>query len=296
MLEMGPTGDCFGLLGGRPLLARAKTIADVGDLRQIAAGEHFFMAISSSGGLYSWDSCPNTSSSSTTLPLGRGCATPERVPWFPSPEKVFRVSCGLHHALALTGSGLYAWGSNIYGQLGLGAHCSPADPHVLEPAPVCLPVDVTPVLDIACGDFHSVVLSVTGLVFTFGSNREGQLGIDEAQTHHTTVAATGCAYEPLQVHLPQENGIDRRVYLITASCQSTAVVATTGGVFQWGKCVPNGVDGARGRISRWLPEDVRVLSDYGGASGPVWHSIAIADGLVVATRHATTTTDPAAEQ
>ncbi|KAL3669486.1 hypothetical protein V7S43_005878 [Phytophthora oleae] len=303
MLDRDPTGDCFGLLGGRPLLARAKTIADVGDLRQIAAGEHFFMAISSSGGLYSWDSCPNTSSS-TAPPLGRGYSTPERVPWFPSSEKVFRVACGLHHTLVLTGSGLYAWGSNIYGQLGLGAHCSPADPHVLEPAPVCLPVDVTPVLDIACGDSHSVALCITGLIFTFGSNREGQLGIDESQAHTSAkiavVADTGCAYEPLQVLLPQESEIDRRVYLITAGSQSTAVVATTGQVFQWGKCVPNGIDGARGRISRWLPEDLRAISEYGGALGPVWHSIAIADGLVVATRHVTVnsaaTKDPAAQQ
>ncbi|KAK1930350.1 putative E3 ubiquitin-protein ligase HERC3 [Phytophthora citrophthora] len=193
--------------------------------------------------------------------------------------------------------GLYAWGSNIYGQLGLGAHCSPADPHILEPAPVYLPVNATPVLDIVCGDFHSVALSVTGSVFTFGSNREGQLGIDESQPHLATVAATGCAYEPLHVLLPQENEV---VYLITAGSQSTAVVATTGEVFQWGKCVPNGSDGARGRISRWLPEDLRALSDYDGASGPVWHSIAIADGLVVATRHAFVssdeTKDPATEQ
>lgn len=84
MLDTDPSGDCFGLLGGKPLLARTKTIADVGDLRQLAAGEHYFMAVSSTGGLYSWESCPNASFSSlpTAPPLGRGCAVPERVPWF----------------------------------------------------------------------------------------------------------------------------------------------------------------------------------------------------------------------
>ncbi|KAG2764250.1 hypothetical protein PC129_g10173 [Phytophthora cactorum] len=286
MLDTDPTGDCFGLLGGKPLLARTKTIADVGDLRQIAAGEHFFMAISSSGELYSWESA---SSSSIAPPLGRGCATPEQVPWFPSPEKVSRVACGRHHTLVLTSSGIYAWGSNIYGQLGLGVHCSPADPHTLVPAPVRLPVDGMLVLDIACGDVHSVALTAAGQVFTFGCNWEGQLGIDEhTKAKIADVVATGCAYEPVPVLLPQEPETDKKVYLITAGPQSTAVVAITGQVFQWGKCVPSGVDGVRGRISRWLPENLKTVSEYEGASapGPVWHSIAIADGLVVLTRHA----------
>ncbi|POM69397.1 Regulator of chromosome condensation, RCC1 domain containing hypothetical protein [Phytophthora palmivora] len=282
MLDADPMGDCFGLLGGRPLLSRTKTIADIGGLRQLVAGDDFFMATSSSGGLYSWESNPSSAPSS----LGRGCVTPERVPWFAHPEKVFRVACGTHHALALTSSGVYAWGSNIYGQLGLGVHCSPTDPQTLEPAPVWLPADCTSVLDVACGDTHSVVLSAAGQVFTFGCNWEGQLGIDEAQISND-VATTGCAYEPLPVLLPLEP--ERRVYLITAGPQTTVVVTTTGQVFQWGKCVPTGVNGVCGQINRLLPEDLKTISEYddGLAAGPVWHSIAIADGLVVLTRHAT---------
>ncbi|ETN05500.1 hypothetical protein PPTG_14222 [Phytophthora nicotianae INRA-310] len=284
MLDTDPMGDCFGLLGGKPLLARTKTITDVVDLRQIAAGEHFFMAISSSGELYSWES---SSLSSTAPQLGRGCGTPERVPWFSSPEKVFRVACGLYHSLVLASSGIYAWGSNIYGQLGLGSHCSPADPHTLEPSPVCIPADCMPVLDIACGDMHSVVLTAVGQVFTFGCNWEGQLGIDEqSNAKITDVVATGCAYEPLPVCLSQERDNDTRVYLITAGPQTTAVVATTGQAFQWGKCVPSGVDGVCGRVSRWLPQDLKAVSEYDCTMGPIWNSIAIADGLMLLTRHA----------
>ncbi|KAG7376013.1 putative E3 ubiquitin-protein ligase herc3 [Phytophthora pseudosyringae] len=297
MLDTDPMGDCFGFLGGKPLLARTKSIADVGDLRQIAAGENFFMAISSSGGLYSWESCPSgaSCSSSTAPPLGRGCVTPERVPWFSSPEKVFRVACGIHHTLALTSSGLYAWGSNLYGQLGLGAHCSAADPHLLEPALVSLSGDCTPVVDVACGEMHSVVLSASGMVCTFGCNWEGQLGIDEAQlsldAKVAELASTGCAYEPLTVNLTRgpETNESKRAYLIAAGLQTTAAVATTGQVFQWGKCVPNGIDGVCGRINRWLPEELEAISEYDAApaKGPVWHSIAIADGLVVLTKYAT---------
>ncbi|KAF4037778.1 Regulator of chromosome condensation (RCC1) repeat [Phytophthora infestans] len=286
LLDTDPPGDCFGLLGGKPLLARTKTIADVGDLRQIAAGEHFLMATSSSGELYSWES----SSSSTAPPIGRGYVIPERVPWFHSPEKVFRVACGSHHTLVLTSSGVYAWGSNVYGQLGLGAHCSPADPHTLEPAPVRIPTDDMPVLDIACGDMHSVALTAGGQVLTFGCNWEGQLGFNEqSNAKIADVVATGCAYEPLPVLLPQEPDIDKKVYLITAGPQTTAVVGTSGRVFQWGRCVPDGLDGVCGRVSRRLPESLDAVSEYEGTSGPVWHSIAIADGLVTLTRHATAT-------
>ncbi|KAF1782972.1 Regulator of chromosome condensation 1/beta-lactamase-inhibitor protein II [Phytophthora cactorum] len=211
-------GDCFGLLGGKPLLARTKTIADVGDLRQIAAGE-----------LYSWESA---SSSSIAPPLGRGCATPEQVPWFPSPEKVSRVACGRHHTLVLTSSGIYAWGSNIYGQLGLGY------PHQW------LPVDGMLVLDIACGDVHSVALTAAGQVFTFGCNWEGQLGIDEhTKAKIADVVATGCAYEPVPVLLPQEPETDKKVYLITAGPQSTAVVAKLDKFFNGVNVCPAGLTG-----------------------------------------------------
>ncbi|GMF39593.1 unnamed protein product [Phytophthora lilii] len=293
LLDTDPTGDCFGLLGGKPLLARTKTIADVGDLRQLAAGEHFFLALSSSSTLYTWESQASTSSglSFTTPSVGRGCAIPEQVPWFSPAEKVFRVACGAHHVLALTSSGLYAWGSNLNGQLGLGSHCSPADPNTVEPAPVCLRADCTPVLDVACGDTHSIVLSASGQILTFGCNWEGQLGIDQSQTASAAaVEVTGCAYEPLLVTLPRGPEIRDavRAYLIAAGPQTTAVVATTGQIFQWGKCVPDGVDGVCGRISRFLPEELKAANKNNDASvsGPVWHSIAIADGLVVLTRHA----------
>jgi alpha-tubulin suppressor-like RCC1 family protein len=291
MLDADPPGDCFGLLGGKPLLSRTKTIADVGDLRQVAAGDTFFMSISSSGGLYSWESSPSaaSSSSSTAPPLGRACAIPERVPWFASPEKVNRVACGAQHAIVLASSGLYAWGANIYGQLGLGAHCSPADPHTLEPAPVKLPTDCSPALDVACGDTHSVVLTVAGQVLTFGCNWEGQLGIGESR-YDGTLAATGCAHEPLLVHLPQgpEVSGDTRSYLITAGPQTTVAVSTNGQVFQWGKCVPDGIDGVCGRVSRWLPEELKAINHdaTGSAPGPVWQSVTSADGLVVLARHA----------
>ncbi|OWY93363.1 putative E3 ubiquitin-protein ligase HERC4-like isoform X1 [Phytophthora megakarya] len=243
------------------------------------------MATSVSGGLFTWESCPSTSSCTS---LGRGCATPERVPWFTPPEKVFRVACGTRHALVLTSCGVYSWGSNIYGQLGLGIHCSPVDPQTVEPAPVCLPVDCKPVLDVACGDFHSVVLSAAGQVFTFGCNWEGQLGINESQ-YSENIVATGCAYEPLPVIFPGPEA-DMRIYFIVAGPQTTVVAATTGQVFQWGKCVRSGIDGVCGQINCLQPEDLKTVRDSDApVSGPIWHSIAFADGLVVLTRHTNST-------
>ncbi|GMF48064.1 unnamed protein product [Phytophthora fragariaefolia] len=290
MLDIEPTGDCFGLLGGKPLLARTRTIADVGDLRQLAAGEQFFMAVSSSGGLYSWESCPNASScsSSAAPPLGRGCITPERVPWFSPPEQVIRVACGNNHTIALTSGGVYAWGSNMYGQLGLGAHSSPSDSYTLEPALVCLPTDCTPAVDIACGDSHSVILSEKGQVLTFGCNWEGQLGIDgtERSDKFTDIEATGCVCGPLQILLP-ESSVNARAYLIAAGPHTTMAVSTMGQVFQWGKCVSDGIDGVCGRVGRRLPGELKSVHEFCSESmpGPVWHSIAIADGLVILTRH-----------
>ncbi|CAK9797457.1 E3 ubiquitin-protein ligase MYCBP2 [Anthophora quadrimaculata] len=95
---------------------------------------------------------------------------PARVP-IPSESPVVQVSCGLHHTVVLLQNGeVYTFGSNIYGQLGVGdlmAHAGPVH--------VKLPGIAT---QVAAGSNHTVVLTSKGEVFTFGVYQKGQLGIN----------------------------------------------------------------------------------------------------------------------
>ncbi|XP_052121227.1 uncharacterized protein LOC113205965 [Frankliniella occidentalis] len=84
--------------------------------------------------------------------------------------RVLSVACGQNHTLALTENGLYSWGSSIYGQLGLGKISQSPYPRL-----------ITALLDyrivaVAAGQYHSLALTSTGRVFTWGWGVHGQLG------------------------------------------------------------------------------------------------------------------------
>ena len=81
------------------------------------------------------------------------------------------ISCGDSHTFVLTTniSECYGWGSNQQGQLGLGDFT----PYITSPRKLLW----TNVLDISCGDMHSLILYRSGIVMSCGANNYGQLGI-----------------------------------------------------------------------------------------------------------------------
>ena len=90
--------------------------------------------------------------------------------------KTLSVACGNWHSLALSEFGdVYSFGWNEHGQLG---H-SPDLPVVAVPTLIELPPgdeDDTNFVSIGCGERHSVAVSDSGSVYTWGWNRYGQLG------------------------------------------------------------------------------------------------------------------------
>eukprot|EP01080_Neovahlkampfia_damariscottae_P007062 gene7062-11225_t len=85
---------------------------------------------------------------------------------------VTRISCGNSHSLILTAGGnVYSFGLNSFGQLGNGNLTNKNTPSSIENTKNEI------FIEISAGGFHSLLLSNLGVVFAFGKNHKGQLGI-----------------------------------------------------------------------------------------------------------------------
>lgn len=101
-------------------------------------------------------------------------------------QKVVKLAAGDTHALCLTASGhVFAWGSNINGQLGVGDRASSAQPREVTALDEG-ELDGAAVEGIACGGGHSLALLNDGRILAFGRGRNGQLGSGQ---HLQSVAA-----------------------------------------------------------------------------------------------------------
>ena len=86
--------------------------------------------------------------------------------------QVTLIACGDEHTAVVTHSGrLFTFGSNEWGQLGLGHNNNVIKPSCVK----TLKPDL--VTAVACGRHHTIVVMQSGTVFAMGSNSEGQLGV-----------------------------------------------------------------------------------------------------------------------
>eukprot|EP00403_Amphidinium_massartii_P001110 CAMPEP_0178377562 /NCGR_PEP_ID=MMETSP0689_2-20121128/3982_1 /TAXON_ID=160604 /ORGANISM="Amphidinium massartii, Strain CS-259" /LENGTH=1542 /DNA_ID=CAMNT_0019997619 /DNA_START=13 /DNA_END=4638 /DNA_ORIENTATION=+ len=136
------------------------------------------------------------------------------------------VSASQEHILAVGSSGsLLAWASsNQHGQAGVGSE------HALE-TPVFPRVPSWPsqlhrhpvrVAAVSCGDEHSLVLTDNGVVFAFGSNAAGQLGLGSAVKTATSPSAL----------IGKARGLPFRA--IAAGARHSLGLTLAGAVFAWG--------------------------------------------------------------
>ena len=89
---------------------------------------------------------------------------------------IIDIECGNDFTLFLTKNGeVYSSGANDQGQLGLGA---------LRDRSICIPTKIRElknVKHIAAGQFHCICLCENGSIYTWGLNKDGQLGHGDTQ-------------------------------------------------------------------------------------------------------------------
>ena len=148
-----------------------------GPVIQIAAGAYYSLALTSSGQLYAFGSnrygqLGSAGNSGTDNPN----PTPMLVSLPEASGPVTQVASGRAFGLALTSSGqLYAFGINYSGQLGTTANSGTEIPNP-TPTLVSLPGASSLVTQVAAGAWHSLALTSSGQLYTFGGNSYGQLG------------------------------------------------------------------------------------------------------------------------
>src|SRR6516225_4922564 len=106
-------------------------------------------------------------------------------PQNPSIPGATALSASLGHTLAIKNDGtVWAWGSNQYGELGNTINNGNNKPN---PVPTQVG-DLSSIVAVAAGSYHSLALKNDGTVWAWGSNQYGQLGTTNSNSANPTPA------------------------------------------------------------------------------------------------------------
>ncbi|NP_001095465.1 E3 ISG15--protein ligase HERC5 [Bos taurus] len=218
--------------------ARFQCILQEKNIIQITCGDYHSLALSKGGELFAWGQ-----NLDGQLGVGRifaSTSTPEIVENL-SGVPLVQISAGEAHSMALSMSGnVYSWGRNDCGQLGLGHTYNKESPSCIEA------LDDQKVEFLACGGCHTALLTKSGLVFTFGDGKYGQLGHNSTQNELRPRLVTGL--------------VGNRVTQIACGRQHTlAYVSDTGKVFSFGSG-KEGQLGNGGTRNQLIPRPMKLLS------------------------------------
>eukprot|EP01138_Halocafeteria_seosinensis_P004174 gb/GECG01004268.1/.p1 GENE.gb/GECG01004268.1/~~gb/GECG01004268.1/.p1 ORF type:complete len:363 (+),score=31.84 gb/GECG01004268.1/:1-1089(+) len=104
---------------------------------------------------------------------------------FPDNRVVKSIAAGMEHVLCLTSEGhVYSWGSNEYGQCGLG---NEGIGNVEKPTLVKPDNEITTFGKIAAGWYHSAIVTKDGALATFGLGIYGALGSGTTENQYSPI-------------------------------------------------------------------------------------------------------------
>lgn len=172
--------------------------------------------------------------------------------WFKNDVPIC-LSCGDEHTAIVTGKNkLYMFGSNNWGQLGLGSKSAISKPtciKALKPEKVKLA---------ACGRNHTLVSTDTGGVYAAGGNNEGQLGLGDTDDRHT--------FHQIGFFTPSDI-----IKQLSAGANTSAALTEDGKLFMWGDN-SEGQIGLKNKSNVCIPHEVTVGKPVSWISCGYYHS------------------------
>jgi len=165
---------------------------------------------------------------------------------------VAQVACGYQHSVLISAvhGHIYTFGANARGECGLG-HLDP-----VVPRPSLVNLDNGPALSASTKGGHTIVMRGDGLLFGWGSNDSGQLGLGHSQTSVST---------PTEIALLRNHTLT----LVVCGCFHTVCCASSGQTFVFG-------DNAVGQLGLGdsAPESVLFPTPVPGLDGRKVESLA----------------------
>ncbi|XP_076633723.1 RCC1 and BTB domain-containing protein 1-like isoform X2 [Colletes latitarsis] len=208
-------GNGSTVLGLTPILVEANLKDKF--IVAIACGGHHSLALTDEGMVYAWgrNNCGQVDGS-----IDGNQRIAKRVNYTLADKKIVSISCGHSSSIAVTNKGeVYGWGCNTAGELGIGNCINQTVP--------CKITQLSGIVitKVVCGYSHALALSNNGVLYTWGANSHGQLGLNVKMTTNY----------PVKLDMPKME----KVLDIATSHYSHISVATTAGnhIFVWGQCL-----------------------------------------------------------
>ncbi|MBU7007948.1 S-layer homology domain-containing protein [Phosphitispora fastidiosa] len=192
----------------------------------------------------------------TIMLLLLSCFSPG-IPYSVANSGIARIAAGYNHTVVLKNDGtVWAWGSNMYGQLGNGTTTDSAEPVMVK--------GLSGATALTAGYYHAAAIKNDGTVWAWGSNMYGQLG--NGTTNNS----------PVPVKVMNLTG----VRVISRGGSHTIALKNDGTVWAWGsnECGQLG-DGTT--TNSLVPVMVEGLAGIVDVAGGAYHTAALkSDGTV----------------
>jgi alpha-tubulin suppressor-like RCC1 family protein len=162
-------------------------------------------------------------------------SSPQQIFFFKNPKEIISISCGSYHCVCICKNGVFSWGSNSCGELGIGNQI-----HQSSPQQISFFKNVEEIISVYCGFDFCVCICKNG-VFSWGNNNYGQLGIGNQIDQSS----------PQQISFfknPEE--------IISLYCGATfSICICKNGVFSWGQN-HYGQLGIGNNKDQWSPQQI----------------------------------------
>ncbi|XP_042908664.1 RCC1-like G exchanging factor-like protein [Parasteatoda tepidariorum] len=149
-----------------------------------------------------------------------GEPVPIALPLYNSNTKAIKVACGRAHTIVLTDKeGIFSLGNNTYGQCGVLSNTAERKEDLIKVHKVeGIDEDI---VEVVCGQDHTLLLSTSGKVYSFGWGADGQTGLGNYNNQFTPAMLKG--------DIEGEK-------IVQLSCAADCVLAVSskGDVFGWG--------------------------------------------------------------